>query len=258
MKKIADVFVTTDYSMFKLIKGNRVVSLAHVERLKMSFQKKYLFSPIIVNSRNEIIDGQHRYMAAKALKLPIHYMIQDGYGIEEIKILNTNSKNWKAEDFLTAYCDMGYPEYLKFKQFKAAFPDFNFNSCLFLLGTRATTSKKVKANINKSNSLSHKTFQNGGLKIENYDDSVKRANLILELKPHRPKDFNKSILVAAMVKILKSPGYNHKRMIAAAIAWNKAGTEYRLGVDVGSYKAILEDIYNYRRKPEECVSFRYL
>jgi hypothetical protein len=85
----------------------------HVKRLKESFQKAYLLSPIIVNEKFEIIDGQHRFEAAKQIGVPINFLVAPKYGLKEVQMLNENMKNWKNEDYLNAYCDLKHPEYLK-------------------------------------------------------------------------------------------------------------------------------------------------
>lgn len=59
------VYFTTDYSKFKLMKGNREIDALHVKRLIESFREQYLFSPILVNSKHEIIDGQNEFVQPK-------------------------------------------------------------------------------------------------------------------------------------------------------------------------------------------------
>lgn len=90
---VGQVCQTNDYSLFKTLKGNRSINQAHLYRLTKSIKEKYLLSPIVVNEHFEIIDGQHRFNAAKANNLPINYMIAVGYGLNEVQILNTNSSN---------------------------------------------------------------------------------------------------------------------------------------------------------------------
>ena len=51
MKTVNQVLQTTDYSMFKFLQGNRNINLPHLIRLRNSFEKRYLFSPIIVNEK---------------------------------------------------------------------------------------------------------------------------------------------------------------------------------------------------------------
>src|SRR5574344_1973849 len=99
MRVVNQVNQTNDYEMFKTLDGNRNVNKLHVNRLKESFKKAYLLSPIIINLRNQIIDGQHRFEAAKALGLQIYYTICDDYGLKEFQIFNTNIKKKKKEDY---------------------------------------------------------------------------------------------------------------------------------------------------------------
>ena len=85
------VFQSNDYSKFTLLHGNRKVNPLHVKRLKQSFSKQYLISPIMVNENYKIIDGQHRFTAAREMGLVINYFIISGYGLNEIQMLNTNT-----------------------------------------------------------------------------------------------------------------------------------------------------------------------
>ena len=100
---VNQVYETTDYSMFKTIKGNRNINPLHLARLKNSFKERYLFTPVLVNSSMEIIDGQHRVEAAAELNLPIRFIKLNGYGLREIQIYNTNMKNWKKGDYLLGW-----------------------------------------------------------------------------------------------------------------------------------------------------------
>jgi hypothetical protein len=101
VKHSNQVHTTTDYFLFKPIEGNRNKNLIHLSRLKKSLSENYLFTVIIVNEKYEIIDGQHRFECVKELKLPLHYIVCNGYGLNEVHVLNQNSKTWNAEDYLT-------------------------------------------------------------------------------------------------------------------------------------------------------------
>jgi len=128
---------TKNYDQFKILKGNRTVNMLHVEKLKISFGRKYLLSPIIVNENFEIIDGQHRFVAAKELGLPVYYIAIGGYSLMDIQIYNTNASNWKKKDFLNMYCDLGRPAYVQFKKFMDTYPDFGIRACESLISNLA-------------------------------------------------------------------------------------------------------------------------
>ena len=255
MKVVNQVNQTNDYSMFRTLEGNRQVSKLHVNRLKESFKTAYLLSPILINQQNQIIDGQHRFEAAKALGLPINYIICNDYGLKEVQILNTNMKNWKKEDYLNAYCDVKHPEYLKFRNFMMRFPDFGIKVCEILLtnrqsGKQATDYGREFTN-NKYGKYTVKYFEEGDLFIPDYEKSVEFAEKIMMIKPYYD-GYNKATFVAAMHGIFKNEYYNHAKLIERL---NANPTALQHCANVTQYKLLIEDIYNFRSR--EKVSLRF-
>src|ERR1051326_7260164 len=129
------IFSTRDYAKFKSIAGNRTMNPVHLKRLTISMQQRALISPIIVNEKFEIIDGQHRFKVRQELGLPIQYIIAEGYGLNEVQILNTNTKNWGPNDYLEGYIELGLEDYIMFKKFKDQF-NFGHSSALHVLSDR--------------------------------------------------------------------------------------------------------------------------
>ena len=82
---VSVIYETYDYDKFSLLKSNRPVNKAHVIRLVESMDEEYLLSPITTNEKFQIIDGQHRFTAAKEKGLPIRYIIAQGYGDDHMK-----------------------------------------------------------------------------------------------------------------------------------------------------------------------------
>lgn len=70
---------TIDYSMFKQVGFNKEKNKRHIWKLKNAIQKENLLHlhPILINNLCEIIDGQHRFEAAKELGLPVFYIKSD-------------------------------------------------------------------------------------------------------------------------------------------------------------------------------------
>ena len=255
MKTINQVYATNDYSMFKTLNGNRNVNKLHVRRLRESFKNAYLMSPIIVNENYEIIDGQHRYAAAKELQKPINYIVCTEYGLKEVQILNTNMKNWGKMDYLNAYCDLGYPEYLNFRNFMRRFKDLPIAACEALLTNKATasrhkTSSELKG-INKKGNYAARYFEEGDLQIFDYDLAVTNAEKIMMIK-HYYDGFNRAIFVFAMIGMFKHENYNHSQFIKKLSA---NPTSLQHCSNVTQYKLLIEDIYNFRSR--EKVSLRY-
>lgn len=257
MKVVNQVNETNDYSMFRTLEGNRHVNKLHVKRLKESFQKAYLLSPIIVNEKFEIIDGQHRFEAAKQIGVPINFLVAPKYGLKEVQMLNENMKNWKKEDYLNAYCDLKHPEYLKFRNFMRRFTDFGIAACETILtnklsgGHESRSSSEFKSETNLRGSYAIRYFQEGELVIPDYDLAVENAEKIMMLKPYYD-GFNRNTFVRAMIGIFKIEYYNHAKLLERLSA-NPTALQHC--ANVTQYKLLIEDIYNFRSR--EKVSLRF-
>lgn len=257
MEIVNQVNQTNDYTIFKTLPGNRNVNKLHVKRLRDSFQKSYLLSPIIVNEKYEIIDGQHRFQAAQQINLPINFLIAKDYGLKEVQMLNENMKNWKKEDYLNAYCDLGNPVYLKFRQFMKQFPDFGIAACETILTDKSSPghyNKKSKEMISDTNNEGHyaiRYFQEGDLQIPNYKLSIENANKLLMIKPYY-EGFNRAVFVRAMIGVFKNEFYNHIKFIERLKA---SPLSLQHCANVGQTKLLIEEVYNFRSR--EKVSLRF-
>lgn len=247
---------TYDYAMFRTLAGNRTVSRLHVRRLIDSFQESYLISPIIVNDKYEIIDGQHRFEAAKETGKPVYYIVAPEYGLKEVQMLNENMKNWVKLDYLNAYCDLKYPEYLKLRNFMRKYTDFGIATSLIILTNdlndgRRSKHNSLKSETNKSGSYIIRTFEEGDLEIPDYNLAVENTEKILMVKPYYD-GFNRRAFVAAMIMIFKKEHYNHNQLIGRL---KSNPTALQHCVNITQYKSLIEEIYNYRSR--EKVSLRF-
>lgn len=126
---------TKDYSQFKYLDSNRDVMPIRVDELIRSIKErnKLHLHPIIVAKDPDdglylVTDGQHRLAAAKALKLPIYYVVDEDSELRDIIILNTNRHNWALKDYVFFHHQNGNEEFtfiwhcFQFtKQYHAAF-----------------------------------------------------------------------------------------------------------------------------------------
>lgn len=112
-----NVYVTTDYGRFKVMKGNRQISTRHLGQLAKSFAQEDLSTevPIVVNEKMEVIDGQHRLAFRSANNLPVYYTIKNGAGLATVQRLNAVSKRWGIVDYLNSHIELGNVEYKKLK-----------------------------------------------------------------------------------------------------------------------------------------------
>lgn len=252
---VSRIYQSKDYGIFKQLNGNRIVDRLHVTRLKESFQEKYLISPILVNENYQIIDGQHRFEAAKELNYPVYFFFVDGYRLPEVQILNTHSKNWHKIDYLNAYCDLGNETYLTFRRFMNAYPEFGISAIEAILtnktASNAASTKQYTDGSGERKNYNVKNFQEGRLKIHDYDISVRNANRLREIKKYYD-GYNRSVFVRAMLSIFRLEHYSHARFLDR-LRHNQAAL-YHCST-IKQYKYIIEEIYNFRSQTK--VSLRY-
>ena len=135
-------FVTKDYGSFRKSKGNRDVDHTHVERIKRLIAERDLQTPIIVNKKMEVIDGQHTLQARKELGLEVYFIISESDDALDTARMNTGKRNWNLDNFLKFHCDRNRQDYKicrsKMEQFGMPVAE-----TLALLNGKATVSKDI-------------------------------------------------------------------------------------------------------------------
>jgi len=166
------VYETTEYDKFIFITGNRTISSYHVKELISSIGKKNFLpqEPIVISGEGEIIDGQHRLLAAKALAIPIYYIIREEASLADAITLNTSLRNWNTTDYFHSYVALEKIEYLKLKQFIETYK-FSLGMSIILL----------TQNYVHTNSI-YKDFKEGKFKILDYEIACEMATLLSDFK----------------------------------------------------------------------------
>lgn len=88
-----------------------------------------------------IIDGQHRFLAARLLNLPITANIIEvnttkEYLVELISTLNSTGKKWTIEDYINAYASLNNESYVKLINLMAKCKKLSSNSVVNLITLR--------------------------------------------------------------------------------------------------------------------------
>lgn len=84
---IGSIFSTSDYTLFKKLKGNRKVK--RNKNLRKELEAMGQSSPIVVNSNFEVIDGQHRLDILKSMGRPVSFIISDTIAPRMVVSMNT-------------------------------------------------------------------------------------------------------------------------------------------------------------------------
>ena len=164
---------TKDYKKFSLLEYNREIDKNHAKKLMLSIQQSndlHLF-PIIVTPELQIIDGQHRWWAAKELKVDIYYVIDNDYRIDKITIFNNNQRKWVLEDHLKKYVNLNNENYIKLNEL---LKDLNYSLNIVLTW------------LNESNNRQAINFKNGNFKFNVTETTIENL-----LKAKQITDFMK-------------------------------------------------------------------
>lgn len=164
---------TSNYSIFERLQGNRSVSLARVKKIINSINKiGQIPSPIIVNEKYQVIDGQGRLEAFKQLDLPVYYMVVEGIGIDECIAMNIDQTNWKLTDYIESYAEIGNMNYIFLSKLLSSYSKFGIGIAPVI---RAITNGcDVDSRIIKSGKfICTKEDYNNAVEILNYEARFK-------------------------------------------------------------------------------------
>ena len=133
-KIIANVYETKNYDMFNKLLGNRDVTEKRIQKIINSIiAVGYVLSPICINMKHEIVDGQGRLEALKRLDMPIHYVIDPNAGLEQCIKMNISGTPWGLVDYINCYASQGNENYNRIQEFLAKYPAYTISVKLWAL-----------------------------------------------------------------------------------------------------------------------------
>lgn len=228
------ILKTSDYDMFSDFTSNRELDETHVAQLIKSISARNLLhiNPILVDSKMQIIDGQHRLEAARRLALEVYYIVSDDIGRLDISKLNSNQKNWNTMDYINFYTVEGNPEFQKLSKFISNYPDLAVSAAITII------SSKMRRNTND--------IKNGILDTENlnFGHQVAQALAVL-MKKYQHLWIYDSRFPVALAKAMKHENFSLDAFIS------KIDLNPRAFVRTTTTKescAMIEQIYNYRTR----------
>ena len=238
-KEINKVLRTKDYSIFKIHKMNRGIT-NNVRNIKRSMLDNGWLagSTIIVDGKGNVIDGQHRLMAAMEVGCPVEYIVDKRATVKSMSELNRAQKNWNIIDHLDFHVKDGKQNYILLKRFMNNFPSLRPTECTMLIK-------------NNNSSADRGSFERGEFKVGDMKVAYEWAHNIMKLR-YLFEGYNKSIFVRAMIKVLQKKEFVfdeflHKVTLRKSMI-HMCGT-------VDQYVEMIEKIYNYKRK--EKVNLRF-
>jgi hypothetical protein len=230
---------TKNYSMFKSINGNRSKNELHLSRLKKSMEEHQLVSPIIVNEKYEVIDGQHRLAVCTDLKLPVYYIVVDGYGLDEVHRLNQNTSNWSHKAFIDGYASMGLEPYIQIQEFMDE-TKLGVGATLYLLAGYTGQSQTDK-------------LKRGEIKEVNLKRGYEIYGWILQIEQAVPKiNVRRRGMMSTFIHLHNNTNFNIDHFVSKLIL--RQGFWYDCS-NAKQYLDLVEEIYNYKNRNK--ISLRY-
>jgi len=229
-----EIKTTMDYSLFTFLKVNRDIDLSNLDKLIQSIKRKNFCKdyPILVNSQLEILDGQHRFKACKALNLPIHYKIRTDFEMDDIILLNNASKNWAIKNYLHFYTGMNYPEYIYLNEL--------IKKTGFQIGDLLIIAKG-------DTGANYKAFRTGIYSVKNKIQYENMVGNLVEIKRICPEFFRNKYNLRAYNHVFASDldGKNQAIFISKLIKHpQKTYATYNKRIS----QELIEDIYNFNQK----------
>lgn len=234
---------TTDYERFSFHPQNRPLRSGHVGALAASIRKRNLLHcfPIVVTSDFTIMDGQHRYSAAKTLGVPLYYIISDDYQIQHVGDTNEAQANWNWKDRLHYYCVGGNINYVKLKAVMDSHP--------YLVSVGSTARL-----FTRESQLDFKRKFGSGLYVFNDELATPVLNAFEDFNqfPSAQRLLPNTHFQMAISQLVRSPKYDHVRMM------NKLeylSTRIHRCSVTKEYVEMLEYIYNFKTTESNRVKF---
>lgn len=109
---------STNYFLFDSHVEQRDIKPKHVKRLVKSMSENGFFpsKPLQVikaGSRFKIVDGHHRFAAAKSLEIPFFYVIESASSNNAMSVVNAAVCPWAITDFVRQFASRGISDYVE-------------------------------------------------------------------------------------------------------------------------------------------------
>jgi hypothetical protein len=244
-KQVSSIFRTTNFERYKFNSLQRVIKEKHVRNLieKMRIHGYLANKAISVNERNEIIDGHHRYLAAKNLGIPMLVQVCKGMKEDSIIEANQDQVNWDKHDFTNTYAKKGNINYIELQNFMVKYPKFKMTQSLILL------MNEPNAHPNK------KTFQSGEFKIGSVKKAEELARKVERISTFFPKAYGSKCISALLCCEMRCKEFSFEEFIDKL---SKFPDKLTPSITTKGYLEKFEEVYNYHRNKKHQIKLSHL
>lgn len=218
------IYETMDYNDFAFVNGNRHISREHVSKFKTVFNLVgWIPEPIVTvynmsDGKFYIIEGQHRYTAAKELNIPILFSVHTtamDY-VDVCRIVNTCQQSWSLEAIVTSQAECGSANAMWFENLLSTNKTLLTRNAIICMcrtdGERASKGGKAGGNI--SNRKFVESCGLDGLSQNTINAVNDVVNWLQDFKPFVGKfHIRKDIFIDSLLWIRQTPNVTKTGMI---------------------------------------------
>ncbi len=242
-KMIGKVIVTDEFTMFRRLSGNRSIPNKRIKKLIESISTfGYIGAPIVINEKNEVVDGQARIEACRTLAMPVPYTVVHGVGIEECKALNAYSTSWDQKDYIEMYAELGNRNYINLMNLMKEYKKLGLRTITFATLGRIASGTEIKMGAYRCSDGTYVMARKALAMISNCTPFLNRAS--------GRKDIYANALLVFAYHPNADMEHLAKRMEQKQMDIISVGT-------VIEALTILEEIYNFRCKDKLYITTDY-
>jgi hypothetical protein len=236
------VYESSDYERFHLLPENRDIDFKHLRKLVGLLGQKNMLhlKPIDVTPEGGIIDGQHRWAAARELGISFFYRVGETLTEADITALNIAQKNWTGIDYLHYWTVKGAPAYQMLTAFRERHPRISFSNAKMMLSEPG-----LNAVLDD--------FNAGRWVAADEDAAEQVAQLMERIKEETGfKKTTHTRFVAALYRAVKKEGFDADRLMRKL---NMQPRALKQAATDRQYLEMLQELYNYKALKEDHLIF---
>lgn len=217
-----------DYDSFSFFDENRKLSKKLLRDLEENMKIKDLQIPMTVNSKLQIIDGQHRFVVRKKLGFPLIYYIDDTVTSRDIGAINNITQKWSPENWLDHHVDID--ENKDYKTFQWFVKNYNLNisSSLVLIYNSSSEGLRI--------------FKKGDLKIIDLSRLKEKAEILLKFyEEYGFEKYKHKTFIEAFNTVVINVKFDWKRFFRNL---DKNSQLLKKQADKTDYIQLFQQIYN--------------
>lgn len=196
---------STDFGQFKKLPTNRVENSTHIKRLVRAINKNPDLTKlnfITVNESYQVVDGQHRLAAHRALAdcgeiYPIWYATRSGLTIKDAQEYNAGAKPWRPKEYADVFAESG---------------DKNYELYLEFVNRTGLNHDIAVRYLALDSDFTLDTFRNGGFKAQNYTQTQRLAERLEDTGEYFDQWQHRSYAIGFLM-VARSNDYDHQRML---------------------------------------------